>query len=74
MPNVSRRDRAAAALLAVWVAALCTLAGYAETADQRLAALVLVLLTAGAPALAASKKASVLQPTNVLYGVLPCGI
>ncbi|WUI02799.1 hypothetical protein OHR68_13630 [Spirillospora sp. NBC_00431] len=56
MPDRSRRDRAATALLAVWVAVLSTLAGYAETDDQRLIALVLVLLTAGAPALATAKK------------------
>lgn len=55
-PQGSRRARAAAAMLAVWVAVLSTLAGYAQTEDQRAIALALVTLTAGAPALASLKK------------------
>ncbi len=55
MANGSRRARAAAAIFAGWVAVLSTLAGYAQTDDQRLTAVVLTVLTAGVPALALKK-------------------
>ena len=55
-PQGSRRERAAAALLAVWAAVLPMAAGWLDTADQRVAALALAVLTAGAPALVSSKK------------------
>lgn len=55
MSKRSRLAGAVGALLAVWVAVLGAVAGYAQTGEQRLAALTLVALTAGGPALAASK-------------------
>lgn len=71
MSSWDRRDRAILVLATIWGAVLSTLAGYAETADQRLASLALVILTAGGGAIAASKKAKL--HANVMHTHGVCG-